>query len=49
MTPMFSVAKSPQLFAISSRAFGKLSKCPNSKCGLGMSDLQEVKNSLAKA
>ena len=48
MTRLATVAKSPPLLAIPSRAFGKLRKCPNFKNGLGMSDLQEVKNYLAK-
>lgn len=34
--------------ATSSRAFSQLKKCPNSEWGLGMSDLEEVKNLVNK-
>ena len=47
MTRLASIApKSSGLLAIPTRAFGNLNKCPNSKFGLGMSDILKVKNSL---
>merc|ERR1712146_270887 len=51
MTRLALVAKkslSSGRLAISSRAFSQLNKCPNSKWGLGMSDLEEVKNLVNK-
>ena len=51
MTRLVSVGKKsrpPGLWAIPSRAFSQLSQCPNSDFGLGMSDLEEVKDLVTK-
>ena len=48
MTRLATVAKSPRLLAIPSRTLSSWRECPNSNYGLGMSEIEEIKDLVTK-